>query len=59
MKIGPVLAIAILGVGGIYFLTRSSAGAGGALPYAASWKEAREEARKSSRPILLNFGGPW
>ena len=29
------------------------------LSFTKSWREAREEARASGKPILLNFGGPW
>jgi len=31
----------------------------GALSYRSDWAGAIEEAKKSGKPILLNFGGDW
>lgn len=54
IAIGAVLLVAV----GVQVYWKRAAAAGN-LGYRGSWDMAVAEARKSKKPILLNFGGDW
>lgn len=73
MRMGTMLLVGVLAIGGALMAfggfsglfgpaaatKAGSAGKSDGVLVLTNWDEALDQARKQSKPILLNFGGPW